>query len=266
MKKRGKVLRDTNMGNGLLMVDGKQYPFTLEGMWQSEHAPRVGMVVEVDFSGDDVIAAVQPVMETQLAREQAEETLATAKAKGSALASGMVQRFGLPTLAALAALAVAWLFLNTVSVQLAPGMKVGLTFWKLLAVLNNPAGVLAGFNGAQDGAGFYGFLAALALIAPLAPQFWNDRRAHLGGVLPLAFMLLVAFVAYSGISNGMSEAQSAASAFGGSEMGAMAREMQSEMARQAMRAVSLGAGFYVSLAASVYFAAKGAIKFLAHGA
>jgi hypothetical protein len=264
MKKRGKVLRDTNMGNGLLVVDGKQYPFTLEDMWQSEHAPRVGMAVEVDFSGDDIIGAVVPLPETQLAREQAEQAMISAKAKGSELASGVVARFGLPTLGAVAALMVAWIFLNTISVQVAPGYKVGLTFWKLLAVLNSPAGVLAGFNGAPDGAGLYGFLAAVALIAPLAPQFWKDRRAHLGGLMPLAFMLLVAVVAYSGISAGMSEAQGAAGTFGGRAAAEMAQAMQSEMARQAMRAVSLGAGFYLAAAASLYFAAKGTIKFLAH--
>lgn len=50
MKTRGNVLRDTSMGPGLLMADGKQYSFALEDMWQSELAPRIGMAVEVTLS------------------------------------------------------------------------------------------------------------------------------------------------------------------------------------------------------------------------
>ncbi len=244
MKLRGKILRDTSTGPGLLMADAKQYPFTLEGMWQSEQAPRVGMAVEVVFGEGGEIASIVPVADTQIAREQADLAVAAAKAKGAQLAGGMVARFGLHTLAATAALAVAWFALNTIAVQVGPGHKVGLSFWALLAVLNSPMGVLAGFGAAPAGTGFYGFLAAVALVAPLAPHFWHDRRAHLGGLAPLAFMLLVAVMAYSGISSGMSEAQGAATAFGGAEIAEMARKMQEEMARQAMRAVSLGAGFY----------------------
>lgn len=264
MKKRGKILRDTSMGNGLLSIDGKQYPFALEEIWQSEHAPRVGMAVEVAFSGDERVTGVVPLPETQLAREQAEQAMAHARVKGSQLASDVLARFGMPTLAAMAALVLAWIFLNMLSVQVGPGFKAGLTFWQLLAVLNSPTGVLAGLNGTAQGAGFYGFLAVLAMLAPLAPQFWNDRRAHLGGLLPLLLMLFAAFLAYSGISSGMNEAQDAAGAFGGRAVAEMASAMQAEMARQAMRAVSLGAGFYLSVAASLYFAARGTIKFLAN--
>ena len=263
MKKRGKVLRDTTMGNGLLMVDGRQFPFTLEGMWQSEDAPRVGAVVEVEFSGDDTVAGIVALSETVLAREQAEQAIVAARAKGAQLASGMVGRFGLPTLVALGALALAWAFFNTVTVQANAEFKVGITFWKLLGMLNSPSGILASLNGSDSSAGLYGLLALAALLAPLAPQFWADRRAHLGGLMPLAFMLVVALMVYNGISSSMGEAQSMVGMVGG-KAGEMVREMQAEMARQAMRAVSLGVGFYMAAAASLYLAARGSIKFLAN--
>lgn len=263
MKKRGKILRDTNAGPGLLMIEGKQYPFTLEGMWQSEHAPRTGMAVEVDFDQGGVISSIVSLPESQLAREQADLAFATAKAKGTELAGNIVARVGIPTLAGLGVLAGAWFVLNTVSVQVGPSYKVGLSFWKMLAVLNNPAGVLASFGGVSSGAGIYGFLAVLALMAPLAPQFWHDRRAHLGALMPLLLMLFVALMAYSGISSGVSEAQGAANGFGGAAAAQMVAEMQNSMAREALRAISLGVGFYLSLAASLYFAATGGIKFLA---
>ena len=46
MAKRGKILRDANAGPGLLMVEGQQYPFSLEGVWKSEVPPRPGLPVE----------------------------------------------------------------------------------------------------------------------------------------------------------------------------------------------------------------------------
>ena len=40
MKKRGKVLRDTTLGPGLLIVEGQQYRFTLQGVWKSAAPPK----------------------------------------------------------------------------------------------------------------------------------------------------------------------------------------------------------------------------------
>jgi hypothetical protein len=168
-----------------------------------------------------------------------------------------VSRSDLSTLAAVAALAVAWFFLGTISLQVTPGYAIGVTFWKLLAVLDSPAGVIAGIKSGQAGTGFYGVLAAAALLAPLAPLFWKDRRANLGGLLPLAFMLLVAVIAYGGVTSG---ANDVASGLGGRMGSEIAKALQPHAARQAMRAVSLGAGFYLAIAASLYIAAKAVIS------
>ena len=89
MKKRGKVLRDTSAGPGLLMVEGQQYPFALEGVWKSEVAPRSGLVVVVEFDQGGQIVAIIAVPESQLAKEQAEAVMTVAKEKGAALASGL---------------------------------------------------------------------------------------------------------------------------------------------------------------------------------
>jgi len=265
-KKRGKILRDTSMGPGLLMIDGKQHLFTLEGLWQSDQAPRINMSVEAAFDEHGALAALVPLPDSQLAREQADLALAAAKARGGEMASSMVARFGVRTLAALALLAVAWFFLNTLSVQVSGSFKIGLTFWKLLAVLNSPSGVMAGFSGGDGSAGVYGLFAVLALAAPLAPELWKDRRAHLGGLAPLLFMLFIAFMFYQGVSSGMSEAQSAMGKFSDPSMAKMMNEARSAMVSAALGAISIGAGAYLALAASLYFAWQGAIKFLARRA
>ena len=49
MNHRGRILRDTNAGPGIVSLDGKQFSFTLETLWMSDIPPRPGMVVEASF-------------------------------------------------------------------------------------------------------------------------------------------------------------------------------------------------------------------------
>lgn len=263
MNHRGKILRDTNAGPGLLSSNGTQHPFTLETHWKSDQPPRVGMVVDASFDGAGSLAAVMPVADSQLAKEQAELAVQAAKERGGALAAGLTARFGVPTLVAMGALVVGWFFLNTVAIQVSSQYSTGLTFWKLLGVLNSPAGLLEGFGGSAGSSGIYGFLCIVALLGPLAPQVWKDKRAHLGGLLPLAFMLLVALMIYLGINDGLKQAQSAAGIFGGGAQAAQMAEIGNMMLQKAMSAISIGLGGYLALLASLYLAYRGAIQFLA---
>src|SRR5215472_9550428 len=45
----------------------------------------------------------------------------------------------------------------------------------------------------EPGSGIFRFAAILALSGPFLPFFWSDRRASLGGFLPLGFMALTAY-------------------------------------------------------------------------
>jgi hypothetical protein len=58
MKKRGRILKDTNSGPGLLSAEGVQYSFTLEGMWRSDYPPRPGMIVDVSFDSEGAPEAI----------------------------------------------------------------------------------------------------------------------------------------------------------------------------------------------------------------
>jgi hypothetical protein len=98
----------------------------------------------------------------------------------------------------------------------------------------------------------YGLLGVVAIAGPFIHHFWKDKRAVLGGLLPLVFMLLVALMVRSALDGAMG---------GGTEgaFGEFAREARTE----AMKAISVGSGVYVALVASLYFAMVGAKKFLA---
>jgi hypothetical protein len=257
MAKRGKVLRDTSLGAGLLVVDGQQYPLSLEGTWKSEVPPAVGMTVDVEFDTAGQISSVRQVTDSQITKERAEAALAVAKGKGAEVFSSMLAKFGAPNLIALALLLIGWFFLNAVSIQTPVG-SAGFTFWQLLGFLNgrNAFEVMMQGGGVAPSAGFYGFLAVIALAAPFVHYFWKDKRAILGGVLPLLFMLIVWIMAHHSLN------ASLGGAIGADANDPMVQQMQEEISK----AISVGFGVYLSALASIFFAGMSVKNFLAANA
>ena len=80
--KRGKILRDPRTGPGLLMIEGRQYWFSMEGVWKSEVPPKPGLAVDVKLDRAGQILAITAVFESQLANEQAERSVDKAEAAG----------------------------------------------------------------------------------------------------------------------------------------------------------------------------------------
>jgi len=59
--RRGKVLRDASQGPGLVMIEGRQYPFSLEDLWKSGRLPKAGMEIEAEFNRDGQLLAIRTV-------------------------------------------------------------------------------------------------------------------------------------------------------------------------------------------------------------
>jgi hypothetical protein len=254
MTKRGKVLRDPHTGPGLLMVEGQQYPFSLEGIWSSDTPPKPGLPIAVEFDTGGAIARITVIPESQLAREQAEAAMAAARQHGAALASNMVARFGIPNLVAAALLIMGWFFLASASIK-TPFGGMDFSFWQILGFANSSSpleGLLQAGSGSAPSAGIYGLLAIVALAGPFLHYFWKDKRANLGGLLPLLFMVIVALIIRSSLGN-----------LGGNDAGNQYAGVAAQMREEAMKAVSLGMGAYLSLIVSLYFGAMGLKQFLA---
>jgi len=252
MSKRGRVLRDTNAGPGLLIVDGQQYPFTLEGVWRSTDLPKAGMAVDVDFDAQGAIQSIVAVSDSQMAKEQANVALNAAKERGAAVASNLIAKIGVPDLVALGLLVIGWFFLTAVSIDLPIGGKLTFTFYQVLGFLNssNVIDILQG--GGHPSAGFYGLLAIICVAAPLVYHFWKDKRAALAGVLPAVFMAIVGLMVRSSLHNLMGPAASGPFA-----------ELQQEAQAEMMKAISVGFGIWISAIVSLYFAGIGVKRFLA---
>jgi hypothetical protein len=213
------------------MVQGRQHTFGFEGVWKSDALPRPGVVVDVEFDAAGHVTGMTAVPDARLAKEQAEAAIALASAKGA----GALARFGVPQLAALALLAVGWFWLAALGVDRAPLGPVELTFWQALGALAAGQPLETWGGGSAPSTGAYGVGALVCFAAPLLICVWNDRRAHLAAMLPLAFMLAVALPLVD-----------------------LARQTNGVV----FAAVSLGAGTGVSLLAGLYLALAGIKRFL----
>jgi hypothetical protein len=253
MQKRGRILRDPIPGPGLLIVEGQQYPFSLEGVWKSDLPPTVGMIVDVDFNPSLAVVAVRSVPESQLAKEQAEVVLVAARQKGAALASGALAKFGAPNLIAAGLLIIGWFFLTSVSIK-SPFGSIDFNFWQVLGYLNAGNAFEALMRGGQGGlsTGLYGFAAIASIAGPFISYFWKDRRAVLAGMFPLLFMAFVLIAVRSSLSD----------ALGTGAVPQEMREMAEQARAEAMKAVSIGFGTYLSAITSVYLAVVSAKQFL----
>jgi len=277
MTKRGKILRDTSAGQGLLSMEGKQFPFDLEGVWKSALAPALNMVVDVELNDEGKVVALHVVPEAQLAKEQAAIALAAAKAKGTQVAAVLISKFGVPTLIALLTLTVSWFFLDSLSIQMDGPRADTFSFWRCLGALNTSGGFgNSAYVIRNASVGFYGFLAIVVLAAPLAPYFWKDSRAQLGNLLPLLFMLTIGLLVSLNfrdvVKESVEQVASTRNLFSGFSSGRSnpGNVPTDQMLGQAMseiwKAIHLQIGFYISFAVSLFFAVRGSVKFLANRA
>jgi hypothetical protein len=189
MAKRGKVLRDPHLGPGLLIVEGKQYPFLMEGIWRSDVPAKPGLVVNVDFGPDGNLNSITAVPQAQLNHEQSELARANSAAHTAIFESWGLEPGTVTRLAVTGLLALCWFFLAAISIQLPVFGKLDFTFWQVLGSLNS-----GNFLQPSDAdPGIFGLLAILALAGPFLHSLWKDPRALLGGFLPLGFMVVIAW-------------------------------------------------------------------------
>jgi hypothetical protein len=94
MKMRGKVLRAPSSGPGLLIVEGQQYRFSLDGVWKSEIPPKPGLDVEVDLDHKLQVLAITVLPDSQLGKERAEVSIRKAKQKRTEILGKIVAQCG----------------------------------------------------------------------------------------------------------------------------------------------------------------------------
>jgi hypothetical protein len=229
-----------------LIVEGRQFAFTLEGVWKSDFAPQSGMLVEVEMGERGNIVELRGL--TEYRSDDAKppgQTISEASQSSLHLPDGAV--LGMPTLIAAGLLIAGWFALSAISLRTPIG-SLDFTFWQVLGLLNSnvmPDRLLEGSSTGLN-PGLYGFAGLVALAGPFFPYVWNDRKALLGGLLPLLFTLMVGMFLRRQVTVGLESA------------GNMAY-------REAIKGFSVGTGLYLASAAGIYLAVQGCRRFLAAG-
>lgn len=245
-RSRGTIIKVPDSGPGLLMVDGQQLAFVLEGRWKSPVAPAANMVVEVDLNEAGVVAAITVVDSQQLAKERIDQLSGMAQQHGKEAAAmarqgvgALAGRMGTPTLIAAVAIWIAWFFLPAAGIDFL-FVSRSFSFWQILG--------LDGANLADPSAGSHGLFSLVGLLAiamPFAAPFVPHPRAKLLNAAPLAYLVM----AVLGLIWRISSAST-----GGSASSEIARGMAREIASAAWDAISIGVGTYILLAATGFLA------------
>jgi hypothetical protein len=248
MAKRGRILRDPRQGLGLLMVEGRQYPFLMDRLWRSEVPATPGLVVDVDFDTQGNLNGITAVSQSQ-ARNYEHQPVRRYWSLQSAIESWLSGSGVFLRLAPTAALLLCWLFLNAVSIHLPFFGRLDLTFWQVLGYLDSDNLRHVTDITTNPDAGGWGFLGILALMGPLLPFVWKEPWAHLAGILPLSFITLVGFRIVVVMQSVLDPTISSS--------------YRSPDTQGMLHAVGLGLGIYLSTSLAIFFAVFSAKQFLA---
>ena len=261
---RGRILRDTNNGIGLLSVGDRQVPFSLEANWRGNIAPAIQMHVDIALDDTGNVVSVMPISDKDIAQEKLKvlSTGLTSKIQEHIpLMKSYASAIGTPILVAISLLFISWIWLSLISVRVSASVSQSVTMFDALGFINM-GGNLESFGQRSSGSsGLYGLVCVLAMLAPLVPTFVKHRYSNLCYFAPLIFSLIFSVVAFLKLRSYANAARESMGAFGNS---AQMNNMMNAMMDQIMAAVSIGMGAYLSIALALYLAGHGAIKLLAN--
>ncbi len=249
---RGKVLRDTSRGNGLLIAEGRQFQFTLEDQWGGDSAPAVNQTVDMAFDAEGRLTRVMPVDSSQLATERTRKAMLIAKSEGGRWFTQATTKLDRGAAVGALLLLLGTTFFSFFSVRLMGAHAVDLSFYDLLGFING-GNIQMALMGRGSGVGVYGILWAAAVFGPLLPSLWRARRAKWMFFMPMALWLGALLGGTVSLQRAMNTGRELAGFIGGPS----ARSLGNDMAMGVWNNTTLGVGFYLSLAVAIYFTVRG---------
>jgi hypothetical protein len=203
---RGTIIKVPDSTPGLVIVNGAQKSFTLEGVWRSPVAPAPNMTVDVELNDSGAVAGISAVDPQQLTKEKLDRLGGIAQQQGKEAAEiakqgvgALAARMGMSALVATVVLWVAWFFLPAVDLDFFL-LNRSFTFWEYLAMsLNNP-------QSPTGSRGLLGLLGMLCIVAPVARPFIQHAKAKYLNAAPLAFIVVAPFLVYWRLAGGLGPA------------------------------------------------------------
>ena len=189
---RGTIVKVPDASPGLMVVNGQQKQFTLEGIWKSPVAPAANMTVDVDLDASGSVTAVRVVDVQQLAKEQMKQLSGVAQERGKEAAEiakqgigALAARMGAVALGSAVLVWVAWFFFPVASIDTGGG-KISYSFWNLIGVdFNNLESLATGGSH-----GFFSLIGLVAIAVPFAAPFVRTTWSKYLNAAPLAYIVL----------------------------------------------------------------------------
>ena len=203
---RGTIIKVPDSTPGLVIVNGVQKSFTLEGVWHSPVAPAPNMTVDVELSESGAVAGISAVDPQQLTKEKLDRLGGIAQQQGKEAAEiakqgvgALAARMGTAALVATVVLWIAWFFLPAVKLDFFL-LNRTFTFWEYLAMSpNNP-------QSPTGSRGLLGLLGMLCILAPVARPFIQHAKAKYLNAAPLAFIVVAPLLIYWRLAGGLGPA------------------------------------------------------------
>ncbi len=191
---RGTIIKVPDASPGLLLLNGRQYPFTLEGVWRSAVAPAPNQSVIVELDGAGTLLSITVVDQAQVAKEKMAELSNVAKERGEVVArqiqSGILAlaaRMGGGTLGIAVVIWITWFLIRAASIGGGGEDMASYTFWKLIGT--NFSDQISMMDGGHA-RGWMRFLGFCAIVAPFLAPFIRESWSRFLNAAPLAAVLL----------------------------------------------------------------------------
>jgi hypothetical protein len=245
---RGTIIKVPDATRGLVIVNGTQKSFTLEGVWRSPVAPAPNMTVDVEVDVAGAVIGITAVDSQKLAKEKFDQIGSLAQQQGKEAAEiakqgvgALATRMGKAALIATVVLWIAWFLLPFVKIEFFL-LNRTLTFWEFLALdMTNPQSPVGS-------RGLVGLLGMLCLVAPVARPFVQHAKARFLNAAPLAFILVGYLLVYLRFSGGAGDVDENAT------LAEMAAGIQREAAKALLDSMSISPAAIVLVAAAAYLA------------
>lgn len=201
---RGTIIKVPDATPGLLLLNGRQYAFTLEGVWRSAVAPAPNQSVTVELDSSGALLSITVVDQGQIAKEKLAEFGGVAQERGKVVA-GQIQtgigalaaRMGAVTLGIAVLIWVVWFIIPAAGVGGGGEDLASYTFWKLIGT--NFADQMSMVNGGHA-RGWLRFIGFAAIVAPFVAPFIRQSWARYLNAAPLAVVLLGWFVIHENMA------------------------------------------------------------------
>jgi hypothetical protein len=191
---RGTIIKVPDATPGILLLNGKQYSFALEGVWHSAAAPAPNQVVNVEVGGTGVVTSITIVDQQQIAREKFAELSGVAQERGKVVA-GQIQegvgalaaRMGAVALGAAVVIWVAWYLIPAAGIG---GGNEQVASWTYHTLLGTNLGDPSSMTEAGNSRGFLRLIGFLAIVAPFLVPFIRTPWSRYLNAAPLAIVAL----------------------------------------------------------------------------